>query len=150
MGKGVGSGGCATQFRWWQGNRSSDTTNQALNLLENKIICSTWFYQFIDHCILSRANGIQREIKVKGEKLQMFHIMAQNQTFSQGLHLPPRLYQSRSQFGEIATYLWHQRLPCYCHISVCLWIRNHYNRAKERKAGLWDEILTKVIEHFVH
>ena len=34
-----------------------------LNLLENKIIGSTWF---IDHCILSNANGIQRETKVMG------------------------------------------------------------------------------------
>ena len=39
---------------------------QALNLLENKISAQ---HEFIDHCILSSANGIQREIKVKGQKL---------------------------------------------------------------------------------
>ena len=50
------------------------------------------------------ANGIQREIKVKGQKLgtvtssstlkQLFQMMAQNQSFSQGLHKPLQLLQS--------------------------------------------------------
>ena len=39
---------------------------QALSLFENKIICST---DFIDHGILSSTNGIQRKVKIKGEKL---------------------------------------------------------------------------------
>ena len=48
------------------------------------------------------ANGIQREIKVKGQKLdkasstleQPFQTMAPNQRFSQGLHKPLQLLQS--------------------------------------------------------
>ena len=45
------------------------------------------------------ANGIQREIKVKGEKPwstleQLFQMMAPNQRFSQGLHKPLLLLQS--------------------------------------------------------
>ena len=50
------------------------------------------------------ANGIQREIKVKGQKLgfvtnlkylgQLFQMMAPNQRFSQGLHKPLQLLQS--------------------------------------------------------
>ena len=45
------------------------------------------------------ANGIQREIKVKGQKMgivtleQLFQIMAPNQRFSQGLHKPLQLLQ---------------------------------------------------------
>ena len=52
----------------------------------------------------SSANGIQREIKVKGQKLgtvkasstleQLFQMMAPNQRFSQGLHKPLQLFQS--------------------------------------------------------
>ena len=52
----------------------------------------------------SSANGIQREIKVKGQKLgsekasntleQLFQMMAPNQRFSQGLHKPLQLLQS--------------------------------------------------------
>ena len=40
---GGGGGVCPQkpqQFCWWQGTWRSDTTKQALNLLENKIICS--------------------------------------------------------------------------------------------------------------
>ena len=50
------------------------------------------------------ANGIQREIKVKGQKLgsvTSFKYLAavvsddgSNQRFSQGLHKPPQLFQS--------------------------------------------------------
>ena len=50
------------------------------------------------------ANGIQREIKVKGQKLgtekvsstleRWFQMMAPNQRFSQGLHKPLQLLQS--------------------------------------------------------
>ena len=50
------------------------------------------------------VNGIQREIKVKGQKLgsvtsfkyleQLFQMMAPNQRFSQGLHKPLQLLQS--------------------------------------------------------
>ena len=44
------------------------------------------------------ANGIQREIKVKGQKLstleQLFQTMALNQRFCQGLHKPLQLLQS--------------------------------------------------------
>ena len=47
------------------------------------------------------ANGIQREIKVKGQKLgtsstleQLFQMMAPNQRFSQGLHKPLQFLQS--------------------------------------------------------
>ena len=50
------------------------------------------------------ANGIQREINVKGQKLgtvttsstleQLFQMMAPNQRFSQGLHKPLQLLQS--------------------------------------------------------
>ena len=47
------------------------------------------------------ANGIQREIKVKGQKLQasstlkqLFQMMAPNQRFSQGLHKPLQLLQN--------------------------------------------------------
>ena len=50
------------------------------------------------------ANGIQREIKVKGQKLAtvtsfkylgaVFQMMAPNQRFSQGLHKPLQLLQS--------------------------------------------------------
>ena len=50
------------------------------------------------------ANGIQREIKVKGQVLgtvtssstleQLFQMMAPNQRFSQGLHKPLQLLQS--------------------------------------------------------
>ena len=56
------------------------------------------------------ANSIQREIKVKGQKLgtviasstseQLFQMMAPNQKFSQGLHKLLQLLQSRSQSGE--------------------------------------------------
>ena len=46
----------------------------------------------------NKANGIQREIKVKGRKLgtseQLFQMMAQNQRFSQGLCKPLQLLQS--------------------------------------------------------
>ena len=64
-------------------------------------------------CILSRTSGIQREINVKRQKLgsvtsfkylgAVFHIMAQNQKFSQGLRKSPQLLQSGSRFGEVAT-----------------------------------------------
>ena len=50
------------------------------------------------------ANGIQRKIKVKGQKLgtvtsfkylgAVFQMMALNQRFSQGLHKPLQLLQS--------------------------------------------------------
>ena len=41
------------------------------------------------------ANGIQREIKVKGQTLeQLFQMMAPNLRFSQGLHKPLQLLQS--------------------------------------------------------
>ena len=48
------------------------------------------------------ANGIQREIKVKGQKLgtvtstseQLFQMMSPNQKFSQGLHKLLQLLQS--------------------------------------------------------
>ena len=44
------------------------------------------------------ANGIQREIKVKGQASstleQLFQMMAPNQRFSQGLHKPLQLLQS--------------------------------------------------------
>ena len=50
------------------------------------------------------ANGILREIKVKGQNLgtlqasstseQLFQMMAPNQRFSQGLHKPLQLLQS--------------------------------------------------------
>ena len=50
------------------------------------------------------ANGILRDIKVKWQNLgtikasstleQLFHMMAPNQRFSQGLHKPLQLYQS--------------------------------------------------------
>ena len=39
------------------------------------------------------ANGIQREIKVKGAE-QLFQMMAPNQKFSQGLHKLLQLLQS--------------------------------------------------------
>ena len=66
------------------------------------------------------ANGIQREIKVKGQKLGtvtsfkylgavFFQMMAPNQRFSQGLHKSLQLLESRSTFGEITTYLLDQR-----------------------------------------
>ena len=65
------------------------------------------------------ANGIQREIKVEGQKLgtakasstleQLFQMMASNQRFSQGLHKPLHLLQSWNPFGEITTYLLDQR-----------------------------------------
>ena len=63
------------------------------------------------------ANGIQREIKVKGQtlgtvasfKYQLFQMMAPNQRFSQGLHKPLQLLQRSSPFGEITTYLLDQR-----------------------------------------
>ena len=65
------------------------------------------------------ANGIQREIKVKGQKLgtvtsasstleQLFQMIARNQKFSQGLHKPLQLLQSWSLFREITTYLLDQ------------------------------------------
>ena len=44
------------------------------------------------------ASGIQREIKVKGQKFgtleQLFQMMAPNQRFSQGFHKPLQLLQS--------------------------------------------------------
>ena len=43
------------------------------------------------------ANGIQRETKIKGHSStmeQLFHMMAPNQRFSQGLHKPLQLLQS--------------------------------------------------------
>ena len=52
------------------------------------------------------ANGILREIKVKWQNLgtvqasstseQMFHMMAPNQRFSQGLHKPLQLYKAEA------------------------------------------------------
>ena len=51
--------------------------------------------------VTNSANGTQREIKVKGQKLgtsstleQLFQMMAPNQRFSQGLHKPLQLLQS--------------------------------------------------------
>ena len=60
------------------------------------------------------ANGSQREIMVKGQKLGTVtsfkeQLVALNQRFSQGLHKPLQLLQSSSQFGEITTYLSDQR-----------------------------------------
>ena len=65
------------------------------------------------------ANGIQREIKVKGQKLgavTSFKYLGavvsddgSNQRFSQGLHKPLQLLQSLSPFEEITTYLLDQR-----------------------------------------
>ena len=65
------------------------------------------------------ANGIQREIKVKGQKLgtvtsfkylgAVVQMMAPNQRFSQGLHKPLQLLQCWSPFGEITTHLLNQR-----------------------------------------
>ena len=83
----------------------------ALNLLENKII-----NMIFRPLYPVSANGFQREIKVKGQRLdqvsntleQLFH-MAQNQKFSQGLNKPLQLLKSGSQFVEIATYLLDQR-----------------------------------------
>ena len=69
-------------------------------------------HDFINHCVLFRANDIKREVKGKGaeagycNKLQItctrvFHIMIQNQTFSHGLHKPLQLLQRRNTFGEL-------------------------------------------------
>ena len=44
---------------------------QASHLFENKIIC---LHDFTDHCILSSANDIQRETKVKRQKLDSITI----------------------------------------------------------------------------
>ena len=63
----------------------------ALNSLENKII-----NMIFRPLYPVSANSFQREIKVKGQRLdqasntleQLFHIMAQNQKFSQGLNKP--------------------------------------------------------------
>ena len=40
---------------------------------------------------------------------QLFQVKAQNGRFSLGLHKPVQLWQSRSQYGEITTYLLNQR-----------------------------------------
>ena len=65
------------------------------------------------------ANGILREIKVKGQNMgaiqatstsaQLFQMMAPNQRFSQGLHKPLQLLQSLNQSGAIKTYPLDQR-----------------------------------------
>ena len=54
--------------------------------------------------LMTNGNGIQREIKLKGQKLdtvtsfkylgQLFQVMAPKQRFSQGLHKPLQLLQS--------------------------------------------------------
>ena len=64
--------------------------------------------------MMKSANGILREIKVKWQNLgivkasstseQLFHMMAPNQRFSQGLNKPLQLLQSCSQSGTIKTY----------------------------------------------
>ena len=101
------------------------------------------------------ANGIQREIKVKGQvfgycnKLQVpwgsfFQMMAPNQRFSQGLHKPLQLLQSWSPFGEITTYLLDQRWSWYAPLSFpyfCMPV-NHgpwlQSKRKERRLLRWD------------
>ena len=50
-----------------QGTWKSDTTNAGFTLTWEQKSCSQ--HGFIDHCTLSSASGIQREIKVKGQKL---------------------------------------------------------------------------------
>ena len=85
---------------------------QALNFLENKI-----FNMFFRLFYPVQPNGFQREIEVKGKKLeqasntlrQLFHIMAQNHKFSQELQKPLQLLKIGSQFGEIAAYLLDER-----------------------------------------
>ena len=72
-----GLGRSPQQFCRWQGTRGSETT---------KSFIQHDYDDFIDHCSLSSTTGIQREIKVKGQKLgtkkgsntleQLFHIMA--------------------------------------------------------------------------
>ena len=64
---GGGSGGAApgshSSFADDKAPADLESQMQAMIYLRSK---SSAQHDFIDHCILSRANGIQREIKVKG------------------------------------------------------------------------------------
>ena len=76
-------------------------------LVESLVKTCTWYKIEISaektKLMTNSANGIQREIKVKGQKLvteqassileQFFQMMAPNQKFSQGLHKPLQLLQ---------------------------------------------------------
>ena len=79
----------------------------------------------------------------------MFHIMAQIQKFSQGLHKPMQLQHVQKKpickDNNISLQRWN-RSSIY---SVCLWIRDLYSRVRERKPGLWDEMLPEATEYFV-
>ena len=104
-----------------------------------KMETSTEKAELITNC----ANGIPREVKVKGEKLltvssfkynnsQLSQMIARNRWLSKGLHKPLQLLQIVWIKGKT------DALPCHFHIYVCLWIMDLDNLARGIMQSLWD------------
>ena len=105
----LGAGGCAS-FADDKAPGDLIPKMQALNLLENKIICSTQ-HDFTDHCILSATNVIQREIKVKGRSFKIIYLSGavvshngSKPTVLAWIAQALQLLQRGNQVGKIATY----------------------------------------------
>ena len=109
------------------------------------------------------ANGILREIMVKGQKLSTVtsfkYIGAVVSDDGSKPEVLSRIAQATAALTKLKP-IWRDNkiswikgeadaLPCHFHISVCLWIMDLDCRVREKKAGFWDEMLPEAIEHFI-
>ena len=112
------------------------------------------------------ASGIQREIKVKGQKLgtvtsfKYLGAVVSDDGFKPEVLL--RIAQATAALTKMKP-IWRDNnishiawingeagaLPCHFHISVCLRITDLDCEVREKNAGFWDEMLPEAIEHFV-
>ena len=110
------------------------------------------------------ANGIQREKKVKWQKLgtvtSFKYLGAVVSDDGSKPEVLSRIAQTTAALTKLKP-IWRDNnislgskdeadaLPCYVHIYVCLWIMDLDCRVGEKNAGFWDEMLPEAIEHFI-
>ena len=99
------------------------------------------------------ANGIQREIKVKGQKLGPVTSFKYPWAVVSDDGAKPDIVSRVAQATAAITKMkpiWRNyyissrskvKLSCYFHISVWLWIMNIDCRVREKNASLWDKML---------
>ena len=108
-------------------------------------------------CLISKPEILskiaQTTVDFCQSKMLQIHIKSHLPLWYHYTSFQPQLLQIWSPFGKISHISWTKdktdALLCQFHMSVCLWIMDLGRRAREKNAGLWEEMLPKAIEQFV-
>ena len=115
--------------------------------------------------MINSANDIQREIKVKGQKLgnvtSFKYLGAVVSDHGSKSEILSRIVQATAALTKLKP-IWRGNnislgskvklmtvLSWHSHSSVCLWNVDLDNWVREKKVGLWDEMLPNAFEYFL-